>query len=117
MPHEREAAVAGRQERERGHQRRARADAIDQATCERAPDEPDSEQLGDHEARRPETDVAHVVQVDDQERDHDPVSERVGDAAGLEQPDGAGELRSQPLQVRGDGFQGRLRVSRESALA
>jgi hypothetical protein len=57
------------------------------------------------------------VQVDDQERDHDPVSERVGDPAGLEQPDGAGELRSQPFEVRGDGIQGRQRVSRKSALA
>jgi hypothetical protein len=56
--------------------------------------------------------VAHVVQVDDQERDHDPVPERVGDSAGLEQPDGPWELWSQPFEVRDDGVQRCQRVTR-----
>ena len=61
--------------------------------------------------------MAHVVQVDDQERDHDSVPERVRDAAGLEKPDGAGELRSQSPEVRGEVVQRCTRVTRESALA
>jgi hypothetical protein len=61
--------------------------------------------------------MAHLVQVDDQERNHDPVPERVGDAAGLQQPDGTGELRSQPFEVRGEEVQGCQRVSRYGGFA
>jgi hypothetical protein len=51
--------------------------------------------------------VPHVVQVDDEERDHDPVAERVRHPAGLEQPDRARKLRLQTLEIRGEGFQRR----------
>ena len=37
--------------------------------------------------------MAHLVQIDDQERNHYPFPERVGDAPSLEQPDGPRELR------------------------
>jgi hypothetical protein len=43
--------------------------------------------------------VPDLVQVDDEERDHDPVAKRVGDAAGLDQPDRTGQLRIQAANV------------------
>jgi hypothetical protein len=61
--------------------------------------------------------VPHVVQVDDDERDHDPVSERVRHAAGLEQPNGPWELWLQALEIRGGGFQRRKSVLRNPLFA
>jgi hypothetical protein len=51
-----------------------------------------------------------LVQVDDQEREDDPVPERVGYTAGFEQPDRAGQLRIQSAEVRGDGIHARERA-------
>jgi hypothetical protein len=49
------------------------------------------------------------VQVDHEERDDDAVPERVGHAAGLEQPDRPRQLRFQTLEI-GGGFQCGKRV-------
>ena len=64
---------------------------------------------GEREARLRERDPAHVVQVDDGEREDDPVAERVHDAAGLDEPDRARQMRVEPAQVR---RQRRIRVLR-----
>ena len=45
-----------------------------------------------------ERDPTHVVQVDDDEREHDPVSERVDDAAYLDEPDLARQVRIEPAR-------------------
>ena len=45
-----------------------------------------------------EPEAADVVQVDDEERQHDPVPERVEDAADLQQPDVAGQPRIEPAE-------------------
>ena len=54
----------------------------------------------EREASLRERDPAHVVEVDDGEREDDPVPERVHDAAGLDEPDRAREMRVEPAQVR-----------------
>ena len=105
--HEREAPVTRSEERERAHQRCAGADPVDHAPGERAADDPDPEQAGDDQTGDPQAEVAHAVQVDDEERDHDPVAERVRDTAGLDQPDGSGQLGIQAADVRDDGIHAR----------
>ncbi len=101
---EREAAVADGEQEQRGDERPARADPVDQPPAERARDEGDTRDRGDDDPRGREAEVPDVGQVDDQEREDDPVSERVGDTAGLEEPDGSGQLRVQAAQVRDDGI-------------
>src|SRR4029453_17359688 len=110
--------VAGREERERDEQRRPGADVVDHAPGERAADDAYPEQDRDHRARGLEPDPPHVVQVDHEERDHDPVAERVCDAAGLQQPDRSRKLRLQAFKIGGDGFQRGKRVlpNRETCL-
>jgi hypothetical protein len=54
---------------------------------------------GEREAGLREGDPAHVVEVDDGEREHDPVPERVDDAARLHEPDRSRELRVEPSEI------------------
>ena len=51
---------------------------------------------------RPRRYPPHVVEVDDEERHDDAVSEHVREAACLEQPDRAGELRIQAADIAGE---------------
>jgi hypothetical protein len=92
-----------REERERRglqeepeQQRVAPADPVDR----RAGREPGRERGHAREREREpglgERDPAHVVQVDDDERDHDAVAERVHDAARLDEPDRARKVRVEP---------------------
>ena len=108
--HEREAAVAGREQRQRDEQRRPGADVVDHAPGERAADDADPQQNRDHRARGLDPHPPHFVQIDHEERDHDPVAERVCDAAGLQQPDRSRKLRLQAFKIGGDGFQRGKRV-------
>jgi len=117
MANEGKAAVAGGEQRERGHQRAPSTHAVDDPARERAADDTDPEQHRHDEPRGAEAHSAHLVEVDDQERDHDPVTERVRDPTDFEQPDGARELRLQALEVRGDCFQSRTSVLRIAQLA
>ena len=51
------------------------------------------------QARQRQREAAHVVQVDDQERDDDPVAEEVREPSQLEQPDRARQLRVQAAEI------------------
>ncbi len=61
VSHEREAAVACREQGEGAHQGRPRADPVDDAAGERAADDSDPEQARDDDAGDPEAEVADVV--------------------------------------------------------
>jgi hypothetical protein len=92
-PHEREEPEADSLQ----DQTRAEHPAGTQSVDERSRDQP-CRQLccrrhRDDEARDAEPKAAHVVQVDDEERQDEPVAERVHDAAELQQPHLAWELR------------------------
>ena len=92
MPHERQEAEADRLQDEPDGERGAGTEAVD----DRPGADPGGELCGggdgDREPGRPQPEPTHVVQVDDEERQHDAVPERVDDAAGLEQPHLAGKL-------------------------
>ena len=90
---EREEAEADRLEHEAAAEREPRADAVDQVPGEDSRREQRRRRDADDQAGRAEREPAHVVQVDDEEREHDPVPEGVDHPADLEQPHLAGQLR------------------------
>ena len=101
--HEREQSDRDRHDAERGGEDAARADAIRQRPCGEAREEPtDGVRRGD-EPCDPERDSAHVVQVDDEKREHDPVPEGVDEPADLENPDVPWQLRIQAAEVASHG--------------
>ena len=59
---------------------------------------------GEGETRGGERDPAHVVQVDDDEREDDPVAQRVDDSAGLDEPDLPGQHRVEAAEIRSQRF-------------
>ncbi len=71
------------------------AEAVDHRPGEDPGAELADRRNGDDEARRSQAEAADVVQVDHEEREHDPVPEGVQDAADLEEPDLARQLRIQ----------------------
>ena len=110
MVDERKAAVADGEQPQRAHQRRPRADEIDEAPGQRCRHQTDRPEGRDDRARICEPEVPDLVEIDDQEREDNPVSKRVCDTACFEQPDGAGQLRIQSADVRGDGIHARERA-------
>ena len=96
---EREQAEPERLEDEPRRERAPSADPVDQRAGEDPRDELGQGRHRDDEAGRPQREPADVVQVDDEEREHEPVSERVREAADLEQPDGQREARVQAAEV------------------
>ena len=81
----------------------AEHDARPQPVCERAADEARGERrqrtAGNDEAGHAEREPANVVQVDDQKRPDDAVSEHVREPAGLKDPDIPRQLRIQAAKV------------------
>jgi hypothetical protein len=96
---QREHRERGRLQHEPEQEGVTSADPIDRPAGAEARDERGHAGEGEREPRLGERDPAHVVQVDDDERDHDPVAERVHDAAGLDEPDRAGQVRIEPAHV------------------
>ena len=105
LPDQREERERGRLEQEAEEERVPPADPVDR----RAGREPDEQRGGagrrEREARLRERDPADVVEVDDDEREDDPVPERVDHAARLHEPDRAREVRIEAPQVRGEAGQ------------
>jgi hypothetical protein len=100
-----------REHRERGglqqepeQQRVAPADVVDRPAGAEAGDERRDARERQRESGLGERDPAHVVQVDDDERDHDPVPECVHDAADLDEPDRSREVRVEPAEIRSQRF-------------
>ena len=97
---EREQGEAEGHDHQRSGENRARAEPV----RERAADEPRAQRGGgvrrDDQPCDAQRDPADVVQIDDQERPDDTVPEHVREAARLEDPDVAGQLRVQAAQVR-----------------
>ena len=93
-----EGADAGRLQDEPAGERRAGPDAVDHGACQHSRHELGRGRRGDDEPRGPEREAANVVQVEDEEREHDAVPERVDDPAALEEPDIPRQLRIEPTQ-------------------
>ena len=112
LPNERQESVADRLEDQPGGERRLRADAVD----ERPGDHPAQEQRerrdGHDEPCRPEREAADVVQVDDEERQREPVSERVREPADLEQPHRERQARVQAAEVAPRHRHGQIHTSK-----
>ena len=66
---------------------------------DRAREEAEDAVRREHEPRGPEREPAHVVEVDDDERERDPVPEGVDEPAGLHGPDGARKPRVDAAQI------------------
>ena len=98
LPHERQQAEADRLQDEAAAERQPRADAVDQRARRRSRRRAAPPTRRRRQAGRAEPEAAHVVQVDDEEREDDPVPERVDHAADLEQPDVAREPRIEPSE-------------------
>ena len=96
---EREAAEPDRQEHERDRQRRAPADPVDHDPDRRAGQEADRSDRREDEPRRAQRDPADVVEVDDEEREREPVADRVRQAAQVEDPDRPGQPRVEAPEV------------------
>ena len=84
MVHERIRREPEGEEDERGDEHRAAADAVDEDAEDRPCEDADARVRGEHEPRRAKPEVAHVVEVDEGEREHDPVPECVAQAAELQ---------------------------------
>ncbi len=98
-----EEAEADGLEGEAAAERQPRADPVDHDPGGDARTEQRRRGEADDQAGRPEREAAHVVQVDDEEREHDPVPEGVDHPADLEQPHLPGQLRIEPPeQAAGD---------------
>jgi hypothetical protein len=101
LANQREHRECGRLQGQPQQERVAPTDAVDR----RARQEPRAQRghaaEGKREARLGERDPAHVVQVDDDEREGDPVSESVDDTAYLDQPDLSRQVRVELAEVRG----------------
>src|SRR6185436_19459155 len=97
-PHEWEEAEADRLHDEPAAEHDPRAEPVD----ERSGDDPSCQLRGgrrcDDESSDAEGEAAHVVQVDDEERQDEAVPERVHDAAELQQPYLARQLRIERAQ-------------------
>ena len=90
---EREEPEADRLEHEAAAERQPRADAVDDDARADPTDEQRRRGDADDQPGSPEREPAHVVEVDDEEREHDPVPEGVDHPADLEQPHLARQLR------------------------
>jgi hypothetical protein len=99
LAHEREQAEAEGLDDKAARERAPRAEAVDDRSHRDARGELRGAGDRDRDAGRRDSEPAHVVQVDREEREDDPVAERVGDAADLEQPDVAGQLRVERSKV------------------
>ena len=88
-----EEAEADRLHDQAACEHRARAEAVDERSREDAGGELRRGRRRDDEPRHAESETTDVVQVDDEERQHDAVAERVHDTAELEQPHVARQLR------------------------
>ena len=95
MVHRRVPDEADREQDERGREHAPAAEPVDERAGDRAGDERDGGVRREHEAGDRQRDAAHVVEVDQRERQHDAVAERVAEAAELERsaPGAAGVCR------------------------
>ena len=82
---ERVGAEADGEEAERDRQHQPAADPVDEGAGDRAGDEAHAGVGGEYEPGHAEPDPLLVVQVDEQERQHEPVPERVHQAPDLEE--------------------------------
>ena len=119
LPDQREHHERGRLEGQPEQERVAPADAVDGGACHQPRGQCGHAAEGKREARLGERDPAHVVEVDDDERQDDPVPERVDDAADLNQPDLARQMRVELAEVRGQRahLRRRLRCRHQDARA
>ena len=99
-------AEADRHQPERERERDPAADPVDERADDRAGDEPGGRVRPDDQSRRGEVDVADVVEVDEEERVREPVSQRIDQRAGLQRPHGARERGVQRPQVRAQELHG-----------
>ena len=88
-----EAGVAGREETERDGERAAASDSVDKRSGDGPGDQADGGVRAEHEPGGAEPDPAHVVEVDEREREHDPVAEGVQQAARLQRVHRPRQLR------------------------
>ena len=93
LGHEREQPEAECLDDEAGTEHALRAEPVDHGPDRDARGELRSGRDRDRDPGGRDPEAADVVQVDREEREDDAVPERVRDAADLEQPDVAGELR------------------------
>jgi len=100
MLDERVGAEADRHQPERERERDPAAGLVDDRADDRAGDEPDRGARSDDEPSRREVDVADVVEVDEEERVGEPISERIDQRTGLQRPYGARQGWVQRPQVR-----------------
>src|SRR5262249_13215783 len=87
LPDEREQPVADGLYDEAAAERRPGADAVDHGTGEEARGQLRRGRDGHYQPGGAEAESGNIVQVDDQERQDDPVPEGIGDAARLQEPD------------------------------
>src|SRR4029079_15531434 len=95
---ERVADEAEGEEAERGGQHRPPAQPGGEHASDRPRDEADAGVRGEDELGDAEADPALVVQVDEQERDDQPVAERIHQPAQLEQLHGPRQVRVQAAE-------------------
>jgi hypothetical protein len=81
-------------------QRVAAADPVDDRPRSPARSQRGSPAEREREPGLGERDPTHVVQVDDDEREHDPIAERVDHPAGLDEPDLPRKMWVEPAEVR-----------------
>jgi hypothetical protein len=96
---QRVASVPDRQEDERGGEGSAPADAVDDDADRRPGEQAGGAGRRQHEPGRPQREAAHVVQVDDKEREREAVADRVREPAEAEDPDGPGEPRVEAPEI------------------
>jgi hypothetical protein len=104
--HERKERVADRLHDQRAAEGQTAADAVDDRAGDGEGDQPHRRAECQHEAGSIERNAAHVVQVDDEERVCDSLSEPVGEPAHLQQPHRARQIGVQRANVGGDGLHG-----------
>ncbi len=93
LAHEREQPEPECLDHEAGAEHALRSEAVDHRAHRDAGGQLSRSRDRDRDPRRGDPEPADVGQVDREEREHDAVPERVRDAADLEQPDVARELR------------------------
>jgi hypothetical protein len=97
--HERQEPVADGEQQERHGEDGPAAQPVDDRTAEGDRRDAGDRARRDDQADGVEPESADVVQVDEQEREGEPVAERVCEPAELHRPDGARESRIEAAEV------------------
>ena len=96
---QREEDHRARLDEQRASEDHARTHAIRECSGDEPGEERGRRSGRSHQARNAQRDTANVVQVDDHERDHDPVAEGVCEPAYLKDPDVPRQPRVQAAKV------------------